>query len=284
MLIGAHESIAGGLDKAVARGEEDCCEVIQIFTGPPSRWRVAPVTEEAAGLFRRRIEESSISSVLVHGSYLINPAGPDEALWQRSLRALEEEYQRCLAIGAGGLVIHPGSTRGAKRRQGIERAARMVAGVLERFSNGPHILLENTAGSGHNLGASFADIVEIIDLAGGGERMGCCFDTAHAFAAGYDLRDPDSLADSLGRIDSQMGLTLIKAVHLNDSARELGSGVDRHARIGEGLLGKKAFSLLLARREFRRLPAVLETAPLPDDEGRYRPQVDLLLRLREAAS
>jgi deoxyribonuclease-4 len=281
MLIGAHESIAGGLVNAVTRGVQDHCEVIQIFTGAPSRWQVPEIKPAAAQEFSRRLDDSSLVSFMVHGAYLVNPATPDPDLWQRSLGALEKEYERCRAIMAPYLIIHPGSACGSSPDEAIGRSARMIRSVLDKYPDGPDILIENTAGSGSTLAGTFSEVSEIMGLVDCGSRVGCCFDTAHAYAAGYDIREEDTLSESLGRMDSEMGLGHIKAVHLNDSARELGSRVDRHARIGEGLLGEEPFAVLLGRSEFADVPAVLETTPHAEEEGRYRPQVQLLKRLRK---
>jgi deoxyribonuclease-4 len=281
LLIGAHESIAGGVAKAVSRAEEDGCEVIQIFTGSPSRWSVPPVSEDSAREYRYAYGASSLRYTLVHGSYLINPASPDAALWERSLGAIVEEYKRCIAIGADYLIMHPGSSRGSGREESVARVAKIIGHLFTQCDSGPVVLIENTAGAGETLGGDFSDIFGIADRLASPERIGCCFDTAHAFAAGYDLRTPSAVSESLERMQFELGEVLIHALHLNDSARPLGSGVDRHARIGEGLMGTEAFHSLMNRKEFSGLPAVLETQPLPEDEGRYRSQIELLKSLRE---
>jgi deoxyribonuclease-4 len=159
----------------------------------------------------------------------------------------------------------------------------MIGQLLDDFKEGPIILLENTAGSGSSLGRDFQQVATIRELASGGDRIAYCLDTAHAFAAGYDLRGEASVQQTMERINCEVGLENIKALHLNDSARELDSRVDRHARIGEGMIGVDGFKAILAREEFHLIPGILETEPLPDKEGRYRPQVELLTGLRRAA-
>lgn len=280
MLIGAHESISGGIELSIERALEDGCEAVQIFSGSPNRWSVHPLEKSAADLFRDRVEASGMGPVLVHGSYLVNPASPDPDLWMRSLMATITEYRRCQDLGADSLVVHPGSHRGAGTDGGIERAAEFFSRVLEEVSDGPVILLENTAGSGYNLGGEFSELAMIRERTGSVDRVGYCFDTAHAFAAGYDLSTPGKISSSLERIDREAGLGLIGAFHLNDTDKPLGSRVDRHARIGEGLLGEGPFEFLLQHKGFEALPAILETKPLPDPEGRYRGQVAALKRLR----
>ncbi len=280
MLIGAHESISGGIELSIERAEQDGCESVQIFSGSPNRWSVSSIDESVAGLFREKVQASRIASVLVHGSYLVNPASPDRDLWQRSLRAMLSEYRRCRALGADYLVVHPGSHRGAGSAEGIRRAAELFTMVLEEVSDGPVILLENTAGPGHALGGNFGELSLIRDRIRADDRVGYCLDTAHAFASGYDLSTPELVEASLKKIDGEAGLALIGAFHLNDTVKPLGSRVDRHARIGEGLLGEAAFAFLLQCSDFINHPAVLETQPLPVPQGRYRDQVDLLKKLR----
>lgn len=280
MLIGAHESISGGIELSIERAGEDGCEAVQIFSGSPNRWSVPPIDDSTAGLFREKVKASGIASVLVHGSYLVNPATPDPDLWSRSLSATVSEYRRCAALAADCLVVHPGSHRGAGLEEGIRKAADFFSRVLEGVPDGPVILLENTAGSGNVLGGDFRELALIREGIMADDRMGYCFDTAHAFAAGYDLSTPAKIAESLERIDQEAGLDLIGAFHLNDSEKPLGSKIDRHARIGEGLLGQIPFGCLLQYDIFKDRPAVLETKPLPDPEGRYRDQVELLKKLR----
>ena len=279
MLIGAHESIAGGFDKSIHRAVEDECEAVQIFTGPPGRWAIPSVEPNAARAFKKALSVDGDMPVVVHGAYLVNPASPDPDLWVRSLVALKEEYARCRALGIDNLIIHPGSHKDTSMEDGVRRAAEMVRAVLDDNRDGPDILLENTAGSGSSVGSSFAQLAAIREQSGYPGRVRYCFDTAHAFAAGYDLRDEESVRSTLGRIDGEAGLENIRAVHLNDSMREFDSRVDRHERIGEGHIGMKGFAAIVNQETFQHVPGILETQPLPDDEGRYRPQILLLKKL-----
>jgi len=279
LLIGAHESIAGGFEKSIHRALEDECESVQIFTAPPGRWKNPSVKADAADAFREALRSNGNLPVVVHGIYLINPASPDPDLWVRSLMAFKEEYARCRILGIDHLIIHPGSHKGTSVEEGVHRAAEMVRAVLEENGEGPDVLLENTAGSGSSIGSSFLQLAAIRELSGFPDRVRFCFDTAHAFAAGYDMRDEESVVSMLGRIDGEAGLDNIRAVHLNDSMKELGSRVDRHERIGEGRIGMKGFAAIVNREAFHQVPGILETPPLPDDEGRYRPQVRLLKKL-----
>jgi deoxyribonuclease-4 len=217
--------------------------------------------------------------VVVHGIYLINPAGPDSDTWLRSQVALKEEYARCRTLGIDKLVIHPGSHRQTSVKDGISRAAGMIKTVLDEYEKGPDILLENTAGSGSSIGSSFVELAAIREQSGYPGRVRFCFDTAHAYAAGYDLRDRKRVKAALARIDMEAGLENIRCVHLNDSAKELGSRVDRHERIGKGHIGENGFFAILREEAFLEIPGILETQPMPDSAGRYRPQVRLLKKL-----
>ena len=279
MLIGAHESIAGGFEKSITRALEDGCEAFQIFTGPPGRWTIPRVEVSAAQTFKRDLAANGALPVIAHGIYLINPAGPDPDVWVRSLMALKEEYDRCRVLGIDRLVIHPGSHRGTSVKDGLQRAAEMVRAVLEENAQGPDILLENTAGSGSSIGSSFIHLASIREMTGHAERVRFCFDTAHAFAAGYDLRDRKKVQEALSRIDSEAGLENIRAVHLNDSQKTLGSKVDRHERIGKGFIGEKGFRAIVREETFKDIPGILETQPLPDSDGRYLSQIRLLNKL-----
>ncbi len=280
MLIGAHESAAGGYPQAVARAREDGCESFQLFTAPPGRWSVSPDAPRAEEFRRAAAEEERFRAVLVHAPYLPNPASPEPELWVRSVHALLADYRRAAALGASGLVLHPGSHRGAGEGEGEKRVGEALSRLLSEVGEGPMLLLENTAGSGDTLGATFAQLARIRSRASDPRRVGFCLDTAHAFAAGYDLATPAAVRASLDRIDGEAGLALVRAFHLNDSEKPLGSRVDRHARIGEGALGLPPFRVLLADSRFQELPGVLETVPDPEGEGRYRGQLSLLRSLR----
>jgi len=276
LLIGAHESIVGGFEKSITRAVEDECEAVQIFTGPPGRWTIPQVRGKAAIAFKKALADHGAMPVVVHGIYLINPAGPDPDMWVRSLMALKEEYTRCKALGIDRLIIHPGSHRETSVDDGVQRAAEMIQAVLSENNAGPDILLENTAGSGSSIGSSFTHLANIRELSGFQDRVRYCFDTAHAFAAGYDLRDRKRVKSALTQIDGEAGLENIFCVHLNDSMKELGSRVDRHERIGEGHIGEKGFRAIVNRDVFADVPGILETQPFPDSEGRYLSQIRFL--------
>jgi deoxyribonuclease-4 len=267
VLLGSHQSIAGGVEKALARGQEAGCDTIQIFVKSPNRWVSKPLQEENVTAFRAAVAETGIWPVFAHSLYLINLATPDEALWQKSVAALVDDLERCERLALPGLVIHPGSHMGTGEEAGL---ARIVAALDEVHTRLPgynvQIWLETTAGQGDQLGYTFEHLQAMIEGVRAPERLGVCFDTAHAFAAGYDQRTPESYAATWAAFDRLLGLERLRAVHLNDSKRELGSRVDRHEHIGQGLLGLEAFRLLLNDERMRGRPMTLETEKGPDLE------------------
>lgn len=265
LLLGAHESIAGGVENALTRGQEVGCDTIQIFVKTPNRWVSKPIADENVVAFRAAVQETGIWPVFAHGLYLVNLATPDDTLWQKSLGALTDDLERCEQLGLPGLVIHPGSHMGSGEEVGIAR----IAAALEEVHTclpavGVQIWLEITAGQGDHLGYTFDQLRAMIDGVREPERLGVCFDTAHAFAAGYELRTREGYEATWAEFDARLGLDRLRAIHLNDSKRELGSRVDRHEHIGQGLLGLEPFRFLVNDPRFRGLPMTLETDKGPD--------------------
>ena len=277
MRLGAHMSIAGGVDKAIDRAESVGCEAVQIFTKNNNQWKARPIPAEQAERFQARLEETGIGPVVAHDSYLINLASSDDALWEKSTEAFRVELERCETLGIPYLVAHPGSHTGAGEDVGLRR----VADALNRLHDelpGYRVrtLLETTAGQGTALGATFEQLARITADLRAPERVGYCFDTCHVFAAGYDLRTPDTYAETMATFDAVLGLANLCAVHLNDSKRGLGSRVDRHAHIGEGEIGLAGFRNLVNDDRLRDLPGLLET-PKSDD---LHEDIENLARLR----
>ena len=265
LLLGAHQSIAGGVEKSLARGEEVGCDTVQIFVKTPNRWVSRPLAEENITAFREAVAETGIWPVFAHSLYLINMATPDDALWHKSLDALVDDLERCEQLGLPGLVIHPGSHMGSGEEAGIARIAAALDVVHARLPGyDVQVWLEVTAGQGAHLGYTFAQLGAMIDEVKESERLGVCFDTAHAFAAGYELRTRDGYEATWREFDEALGLDRLKAIHLNDSKKELGSRVDRHEHIGKGLLGLEPFRFLLNDPRFRGIPMALETEKSKD--------------------
>lgn len=274
MLVGAHVSIAGGLDKAIERGERLGCRVIQIFLKNQMRWNAPTLSDEEASVFKSRLNSSDIVTVVAHGSYLINLATPESDKLNKSLSAFQNELIRCQQLGISYFVFHPGSHLCSGETTAIERVSNCINVSINLTSDSQvMLLLENTAGQGSNIGYSFDHLAEIIHRIENKSRIGICFDTAHAFAAGYDLRDSEVYRKTFQSLDRIVGLEKLKVIHLNDSKKGLNSRVDRHAKIGEGFIGADAFKLLMNDERFYLVPKVIE---IPGNEIDYQNNLDYL--------
>jgi deoxyribonuclease-4 len=279
LRIGAHESTAGGLHSAFARGEADGCEALQIFTGYNTRWAERPLDDVEASLFLSEAARTGGVPLLSHCCYLINLASPAQSLWQRSVDALCGELDRCETLGILGAVLHPGSHMGAGEREGLDRVAAALGEVHRRTAGyRARVLLENTAGQGNTLGHRFEHLGWLLDHTPDGERLGVCVDTCHALAAGYDLAL--DYEQTLAELQRHVGLDRVLAFHLNDSRRELGSRVDRHTHVGEGELGLAPFARLVNDPRFADVPGIVETPPLPDGKSSFAKNIRRLKRLR----
>lgn len=264
MLLGAHESVAGGAWNAIARGRADGCEAIQIFARPSAQWRSRPLAPDEVSLFRS--EHAAVGwPTLSHASYLINIAATDRTILDKSIEALEEEMTRAEELGLDYVVLHPGAHLGVGSDDGISAAAASLTEVCER-TRGMRVmlLLELTAGQGSCLGCRFDEMALLLERTRGGDRMGICFDTCHAHAAGYDLSTDEGYDRAFGELERVLGLDRLRAFHLNDSKTPTGSRVDRHAEIGDGYLGLLPFWRLVNDRRFGPVPGVLETPSGPD--------------------
>jgi deoxyribonuclease-4 len=278
MLIGAHVSTAGGLDKAIERGVELECESIQIFHQSPRMWRPTKYGEEDFAAFREAMEGSPVEAVVIHAVYLINCATKDAELRKKSLSSLTHALRIGAGIGAAGVVLHPGAQKGEPLGPSIKRAAKVIAAAL-KDSEGCPLLLEQTAGHKGLLGRDFDQTAELIELAGGGKRLGLCLDSCHLFVQGYDITDESHLAEVLDEADAKVGLERLGCVHVNDAAAPLGSCRDRHANIGQGEMGKRGLEAFLSEPRFEGLPATLET-PGPKKKGSDKVEVLAAKRLR----
>jgi deoxyribonuclease-4 len=258
LLLGAHVSIAGGVDKAFARAEEVGCTAMQIFTKNANQWRAKPIADGEAKAFRAAWEASIVGPVIAHDSYLINLATPDDAAWEKSKAAFLDEMERCALLGIPLLVMHPGAHVGSGQEAGIER---VVAAFEDIFASAPEtvkVLLENTAGQGTCLGNCFEDLAAIM-APFPGDTFRVCFDTCHAFAAGYDLSTPEGYDAVMDEFDRLIGIEKIAVFHINDCKKVLGSRVDRHEHVGEGTIGREGFRALMRDERFRDVPKILET-------------------------
>jgi len=260
MPLGAHMSISGGVDKAIDRGQEIGCDSIQIFTRTPRQWKMREFSQEEVDDFRRKRDETGINPIFGHDTYLINLGSPDEELWQRSIAVFEDELARCDALGLPFLVVHPGSHVGQGEEAGLARIAEALTLVLAKKPGyRAQIVLEITAGQGDTLGYSFQQLAKLVEFTEGGERLGICFDTCHAFVAGYEIRTPEGYEATFNELSELIGLERLKVFHINDAKGDLGSRLDRHQHIGKGYLGLEPFRMLLNDERFQELPMVLET-------------------------
>jgi deoxyribonuclease-4 len=257
MLIGAHVSPAGGPANAVQRGVERGCRSIQFFNQSPRAWKPRVYSDEEVAAFHEALEASDIDSVLIHAVYLLNCASEDEEIRDKSLTALTAALRAGDALGAAGVVLHPGSALKGSVEPAIERAAETIAEALAESENCA-LHLEDTAGAGGTLGRSFEELASLIEQAGGGKRLAVCLDSCHLLASGYDVATAEGLDGVLDDFDSIVGLDRLASLHFNDSATPLGSNVDRHAPPGEGHLGREGCAAFLSEPRFEGMPVILE--------------------------
>ena len=254
-----HVSIAGSIDKAVERAVELGCTTFQIFTRNPRGWKFSDLEKEDVKHFRDKLSGSDLVSPLDHMPYLPNFATPDEEIYKKSVDVLTAELKRSSSLGIPYVVTHLGSHKGKGVAFGIKRVINACNKALKEADNDAIILLEITAGTQNSVGSTFENLRQIIDGIRPDNRVGICFDTCHAFAAGYDISRKEGVARTINLLDEIIGLEKVKAVHVNDSKGPLGSGLDRHEHIGMGYIGEKGFRELFAYKHFRNLPLVLET-------------------------
>lgn len=259
-FLGAHMSIAGGIDTCFDRLHKINGAALQIFTTNQRQWRAGRLSPESIELFKTKWEESGHVPAAAHDAYLINLAAADGQILSRSVTAFAEELRRCARLGIPYLIMHPGAHVG----EGIEAGlARLVANLDEAIgisgAESVSILLENTAGQGSSLGSSFEELSFVLKNSRYGETMGVCYDTCHGFASEYDIRSEEEYNRTMSRFEQTIGLSRLKFFHLNDCKRELGARVDRHEHIGKGKIGIEGFRLLVNDPRFQNHPMVLET-------------------------
>jgi len=274
-ILGAHMSIAGGYYKAVEAAAKLKLDCVQIFTKNNNQWRAKPIIDEEARRFKQRLEDLKVSHPLSHTSYLINLASPDRELRKKSIDAMVVELQRAEQLGIPAVVLHPGSYTASSEEQGLKA---IVQSLDEVFGQTRELrcqcLLENTAGQGTNLGWRFEQLATLLDGVNDSDRLGVCFDTCHALAAGYSIENEKGYRSTMREFNRLVGVERIEAIHLNDSKRELGSRVDRHEHIGQGHIGLDGFRSLLNDRRFHKTPMYLET-PKGDCDGEPWDEVNL---------
>jgi deoxyribonuclease-4 len=274
--FGAHVSIAGGLHTAFDRAVQTGCEVLQVFVKNQRQWKAPALRNEDLQLWRDARAQAGLDTIVAHDTYLINLAAPDEVVWRRSIDALLDELTRCQSLGISGLVTHPGCHMGIGEVAGIRRIAQAIDLIHEQAAGfTTRILLEITAGQGSSIGHRFAHIADILGQVRQPERLGVCFDTCHAFAAGYELGAPEGYARTMADFDQIIGLKGIACFHMNDSRKPLGSRVDRHEAIGKGCMGREPFRNLINDPRFAGIPMILETPKGQDERGRDLDRLNL---------
>jgi deoxyribonuclease-4 len=257
--VGLHVSVAGSLDLAFDRASDLGANTFQIFTRNPNQWKFKPLTDEGVAAFREKRRASGFRHVVDHMPYLPNLASPERATMKISRYSLDEEVKRCDTLGIDYLVIHLGSHLGKGTAVGIANIAGACKEALSGSEGESMILLENMAGQKNSVGARFEELRAILDKVANDGRMGVCFDSCHAFAAGFDLRNEEAVEGTIGLFDEVLGHERLKVVHLNDSKGALGSRLDRHENVGKGKIGKKGLKALVNHRGVVGQPLVMET-------------------------
>ncbi len=260
--VGVHVSIAGSLDLAVDRAKDTGCDVFQMFSRNPRGWAYKPLSDEDAGLFRSKVKTTGIIPV-DHMPYLPNLASPKPEIYDKSIETLTAELDRCGRLKIPYLVTHLGHHLGDGMAGGRTRVIKAIGEALGKSDNDVMLLLENTAGEKNSVGSSFEHIRAIMDGLPFPGRVGVCFDTCHAFAAGYELRTAEGLEETLAQFDEQVGIKNLRVIHLNDTKGNRGSGLDRHEHIGMGFISEEGFRRILHHKAIAPLPLVCET-PVDD--------------------
>ncbi len=278
-LIGAHESIAGGVHTAFERALRAGCRTLQVFTKNSNQWKSRPLDEADIANYKTAASESTIAPVIAHDSYLINLCATDASILMKSREGFVDEIRRCGALGIPFLNFHPGAHMGAGEEEGIKRIVESLDLAHEETSGSPVMsVLETTAGQGSAIGYRFEHLRAIIDGVKEKGRMGVCIDTCHIFAAGYDISTPRGYEETFTLFDEVIGLGRLAAVHVNDSKKPLGSRVDRHEHIGKGAIGEEGFRCLMKDSRLALVPKILET-PKGDDLEEDRVNLALLRKL-----
>lgn len=276
MEIGAHVSSSGGIHTAIDRAEAIGADCAQIFTQSPRMWRPTDHKPENIERFKLRRGAAGIGGVICHALYLVNLAAPDREVYKKSIRTMQATVDAACAIEADAVVFHVGSHLGAGFETGLDRTVRALEQILERCAGNTWLCMENSAGTGATIGRSLDELATLLDRLERHPRLGICLDSCHLYASGYDVTDAKVVDELVRQVDAQIGLDRLRALHVNDSAAPLGSNRDRHANIGEGLMGE-GLGAFLAHPAFQQLGAYLET-PGPDKHG---PDAAEVRKLRE---
>lgn len=281
--FGVHTSIAGGLHNALTTGRTLRCDCLQIFVKNQRQWEAPPLTAEQVERWRTAWQDNPCAPVVAHGTYLVNLGAKDRVIRNKSVRACVDEVQRCATLGVSALITHPGAHNGDGEAKGIQRIIASLKEVLDRTAAcATDVLLEVTAGQGSCLGYRFEHLAEMIDGAGGDDRLGVCLDTCHLHAAGYDLASEEDYQRMTAHLLRCVAIERVRCIHVNDSIKPAGSRVDRHTHIGQGTIGCEGFRRLLRDRRFTHIPRILETPKETAPDGRDYDAVNLEILRRLA--
>lgn len=265
LLIGAHTSAAGGAHNALYEGARIGATTIQLFTSNQKQWQGRSISEEEIALWEKALDETGIEKVMSHDSYLINLGAFDPLILEKSRRAFQDELQRCQLLDISYLNFHPGAATKGSVEECLDRIVESLLLIEPLVKEGKtKLLLEMTAGQGTSVGHKFEQIAYIINRVKGKIPIGVCIDTCHIFVAGYDIRTVENFTQTLEQFDEIVGFEFLNAFHLNDSLKDFGARVDRHATIGNGKIGLEAFQFLMTNPKTRDLPKYLETPEGPE--------------------
>ena len=276
MEFGAHMSSSGGIDSAIDRIVAVGGDCVQVFTQSPRMWRPTDHKPEAIERFREKRSEAGIGGVVCHALYLVNLAAPDDAIYEKSIRAMCSTVDAASAIGADAVIFHVGSHLGAGFEVGLERTTAALTQILERCDGDTWLLMENSAGSGATIGRSLEELAVLMERLDHHPRLGICLDSCHLYASGYEVTDPAAVDELVSELDGRIGLDRLRALHINDSAVPLGANSDRHANIGEGLMGEN-LGAFLSHPAFQHLSAYLEVP----GENKNGPNANEIQKLRD---
>lgn len=277
LLLGAHMSVSGGYEKAFEQAELIGCTAMQIFTKSNRQWNAKKITQEQADIFCATSKKSSVAITMAHATYLINVGSPDHTTRAKSTQGLIDELERCDVLKIPYLVLHPGSRTNSTPEECLKTIVESLDAAFKNSDTKAMVLLEIMAGQGSTMCYTFEQLAYVLKNSTCKKRLGICFDTCHAFAAGYDFRSPAAYKAMWRNFDETIGLEYLKAIHLNDSKKDLGSHVDRHEEIGQGQIGLEAFKLIMNDPNFFDVPKILETPR--DDLADYAKNMETLKKL-----
>lgn len=281
LKLGKHVSISGGIDKAPERAHNLGANCLQMFVKNPRSWKTRTLSKNEINRWKEKRNNYKINTTIVHGTYLINPASPREKLWKKSVNCLQEEFHRCIQLDIDFYVIHPGNHTGSGEKKALNKISNAVNLTLNNSPDGKtKILLENVSGSGTAVGSNLFELYDIINLIDDERKVGICFDTCHAFAAGYNLSDPEKVDEVLNKARSLFGINKISTVHINDSVYGHRSRKDEHAHIGKGKIATEGLKCIVNHPVIRDKAFIVETPLLIDDNNNRDIDINKLLSLR----